>query len=536
MLHLWSLGIEEQFYIVWPLALWLAWKARFNLFVLTALVAVVSFYLNLRTVEQDAIAAFYSPLARFWELLSGSILAWFVLYRKSTYESLCQKIDGRISRFFHGGDDLPHSGMTEHALSFVGLLLLAFGFAAIKKDFAFPGKWALVPVTGAVLVIIAGPRAYFNRTILSSKAMVWCGLISFPLYLWHWPLLSFVRIIESDLPSRPVRAGAIVLAVLLAWLTYRLVERPLRFGGQSAAKIVCMLLSMSGIAFAGYHVYKNEGYELRASIKGYVNNKNELVRLPAIDRTCLDYTGLDRPMFHYCRMSDAGASETVAVIGDSHAHVAYSGLVDVLRENGFNGLLLANSGCPPFVGIAAGVKQAEAEACRLRIEQLLDIVVKHTDIKKVFFFTRGVIYITGTQPVTKDKLILHDNRIEVGVFADAAQRTFDFLNAYGKSVYYVTENPELAYAATACIKRPFKMTTKDCALSKVDVMARQGKYLSAFHALRNVILIDSLATFCPDGICLVFDSNGSILYADSDHLSVAGSRFQAENMLRPFVR
>ena len=106
----------------------------------------------------------------------------------------------------------------------------------------------------------------------------------------------------------------------------------------------------------------------------------------------------------------------------------------------------------------------------------------------------------------------------------------------GKSVYYVTENPELAYAATACIKRPFKMTTKDCALSKVDVMARQGKYLSAFHALRNVILIDSLATFCPDGICLVFDSNGSILYADSDHLSVAGSRFQAENMLRPFVR
>jgi peptidoglycan/LPS O-acetylase OafA/YrhL len=536
LMHLWSLGIEEQFYIVWPLLLWLAWKVRLNLFALTMLVAAVSFYLNVTTVEQDAIAAFYSPLTRFWELLSGSMLAWLVRYHNGVYQNLSIKTCGCMKKFISGGHIPERDCIFANILSILGMIVLILGFAVIKKDFTFPGKWALVPVAGSIMLILAGQHAYFNRTILSSKVAVWFGLISFPLYLWHWPMLSFARIIESDVPSRPVRICAILLAVFLAWLTYMLVERPLRFGRYGWAKTSFLLLLMAGIASAGYHLFKNEGYDLRASIRGYVNNKNELVRLPAVDRTCLDYIGIEKPLFHYCRMTNLGASETIAVIGDSHAHVAYPGLVNISRESGYNTVLLANSGCPPFAGISAGTKKIEAETCRQRIEQLLDIVTKHDDIKKIFFFTRGTVYITGTQPVTKDKVVLAENLISPDAFAEAAQSTFNFLIAHGKIVYYVMENPELAYPATACIKRPFKTTTKDCTLSQVNVMARQGVYINAFSSLRKVIIIDSLPMFCPGGTCLVFDKDGSILYSDSDHLSIAGSHFQAENLLRPYLR
>ncbi|QNF13917.1 acyltransferase [Aeromonas jandaei] len=88
LLHLWSLGIEEQFYIFWPFFLWLAWKKKFNLLTLTTLVALASLYFNLKGIKQDATAAFYSPQTRFWELLSGSILAWFVLYKKTPFQEL----------------------------------------------------------------------------------------------------------------------------------------------------------------------------------------------------------------------------------------------------------------------------------------------------------------------------------------------------------------------------------------------------------------------------------------------------------------
>src|SRR5262249_5222476 len=133
LLHLWSLGIEEQFYIVWPLLLWLAWKRKFNLLTITILVAVVSFYLNAKGIKEDAVATFYSPQTRFWELFCGSLLAWFPVYKKGAYDTIKTKLDGWLATAVYREKPEPDGKTLSNVLSFVGLLLLVYGFWRIEK-------------------------------------------------------------------------------------------------------------------------------------------------------------------------------------------------------------------------------------------------------------------------------------------------------------------------------------------------------------------------------------------------------------------
>ena len=255
LLHLWSLGIEEQFYMVWPLLLWFSWKRKFNLLLITILIATTSFVLNVNVIKSDAIAAFYSPQTRFWELLSGSLLAWLTLNRSEACAALGDKVDGYLHSIFYKKLG-PGGKVLSNTLSLFGFLLLAYGFWQINKGLSFPGKWALVPVISTVLLLAAGSEALINRAILSNKVIVWFGLISFPLYLWHWPLLSFARIYENEIPKGNIRIAAVALSILLAWLTYKFIEGPIRFGKHGKVKVVILCGLVFVIGVSGAIVYK----------------------------------------------------------------------------------------------------------------------------------------------------------------------------------------------------------------------------------------------------------------------------------------
>ena len=198
LLHLWSLAIEEQFYIFWPLLLAFVWKRKLSFVSIIIIVTAISFVVNIYTINKNPSSAFFLPIPRFWELMVGGSLAYIALhkYQLNSYNNF---------------------------QSVFGIILFAVGFSLINQDYAFPGWWVLLPTLGAFFIISAGPNAWLNKHILSNKLLVWVGLISYPLYLWHWPLLVFARIIYVE-PSFEVRIAAVLFSVLLAWLTFRFIE------------------------------------------------------------------------------------------------------------------------------------------------------------------------------------------------------------------------------------------------------------------------------------------------------------------------
>lgn len=139
--------------------------------------------------------------------------------------------------------------------SMLGAIFLLLGVVVIREAH-FPGAWALLPAFGSLLVIAAGPSAWLNRVVLSSRVLVWIGLISYPLYLWHWPLLSFGQIIESEIPSIKIRIMSVSLSFFLAWLTYQVLEKPFRLGRRSWKNTAVLSLFLAFVGYVGYKTYE----------------------------------------------------------------------------------------------------------------------------------------------------------------------------------------------------------------------------------------------------------------------------------------
>ena len=340
LLHLWSLGIEEQFYIAWPFLLWAAWSKRLNLAYIIASIAIISFALNIRGVGIDTVATFYSPQTRFWELLCGSLLAWLTLYKKSAF--VCQKhrFDVSMGRLFYGHMPGSSGNAFSDAQSIFGILLIALGMCLISKDTYFPGAWALLPTLGTVLIISAGAKAWINRAVLSNRVLVWFGLISFPLYLWHWPLLSFSRIIQRETPLWNILLVSI--AIVLAWITYRLIEHPIRFGKHGNLHSITLFLLMIVAGYVGFSTYERDGLVFRsASAQAYEGDVGQIAFFkyllkhfhPCAEKNIQDkalrYEGYVR-----CIQSQDNPNVDIALIGDSHAEHLFIGLAEnLLNKN-----------------------------------------------------------------------------------------------------------------------------------------------------------------------------------------------------------
>lgn len=257
LLHLWSLAIEEQFYIAWPLALWALHRWRTNALRWILVLLIASWAFNLVLVRQDPTAAYYHPLGRSWELMVGALLAAMHVYQTGWRGVL------RIPPLVPGAVE-AHGRWRQQVLATLGLLLIWVALDRIHPERKFPGGWALLPTLGAVLLIAAGPQAWVNRLVLAWRPLVWIGLISYPLYLWHWPLMGFANLQAGGQAAPSTLWAMALLSVLLAAMTYVLVEIPIRFGRLRWRGVTpILLLGMAGVGALGVWTWHQNGFEQR---------------------------------------------------------------------------------------------------------------------------------------------------------------------------------------------------------------------------------------------------------------------------------
>lgn len=520
LLHLWSLAVEEQFYILWPIVLAFAFRTKIPLFTLLLAMCAVSVAFSAWSATQSATLHFYHPLSRFWELGAGCLMAWLKFNGYSIDSS-------RIMRRW---------GAT------LGLILIVLSFTILDAKLLFPGFWALIPVLGACLCIGCGSGIASSG--LGSRYLVAIGLISYPLYLWHWPIFSYLRIVEGDEPSLILLIAGAASAVILSILTYRYFERPLRHSNKRVV-LVLMLLAMVLVFVAGKTIRNADGYPARNVLEFMQAGLKQTVRTPNNDKDCLDYIGSEAAPF-YCRFT-RGSGSLVAVIGDSHAHVVYTGLAEERARIGKGTLLLANSGCPTLQGTTFGKVANERSECSAQIESILKKIRSISEIDTVLISTRGPIYITaeGFGPAEAGYnyppiSAIDTDQKPADVFKAGLAQTAKSLMDAGKKVVYLLQVPEFGISPLVCLGRPLSFSEKNftnlCRISNSVYQNRMASYKELVWSAAKEVgfsVIDPEQVYCDGKICSAV-RDGKLLYADDNHLSVQGSRELAK-VLSPWL-
>lgn len=496
LLHLWSLGIEEQFYIVWPLILCLAWKKKFNSLTVIVTVLSLSLALNIVQINKDPVGTFYSPLTRFWELLIGAGLA-----------SVCLSTTNRSAI-----ERKPFSNF----VGVSGVVLIAVAFAFIDKEQPFPGWWALLPTFGTAFVIWAGPNAWFNRAVLSNRVLVWFGLISFPLYLWHWPMLSALRILEGTEVVQWKRGVAVVVAIALAGMTYRFVERPVRQGSRNMGAQFLLAGLMCFVGLVGCYGYFSNGFEGRTEAPRVVNegeighfdffshiSKRYYPCTPSdIYSAAGDWNGFVR-----CFQSKSGSIRDVAIIGDSHAEHLFPGLAARLPESN---VVFYGKGALPF--LSSG-----------EFDRIFESVLGDKNISVVLLTARWSTKIKE-YPIDKWTYELAE--------------TIAKLTGAGKQVYITDDIPVFNFMPYIC-KYDRRLWVKNrCDEADHHTNAAYLPVLEAIAATTGggrVGVIKTYDLFCHQAFCSMA-RDGVLFFRDDHHLNVFGSTVVAnaiaENIFR----
>jgi peptidoglycan/LPS O-acetylase OafA/YrhL len=525
LLHIWSLGIEEQFYIVWPLLLYLVWKR--NAATLALLLLLVSSF-TFNVMSSDPAADFYSPLTRFWELMAGAVLAYLSLHWKDL-AGIFGKLPRPAPQIIDAG--MAPESITRNATAVIGLLLIVTTVMTVDETRKFPGWWALLPVVGTYLMIAAGPRAWINNKLLANRGLVAVGLISYPLYLWHWPLLSFIRIVNGTAPSAAAAALAILLSFALAWLTYLLVEKPLRFGKAAPLKAAALLLVMMAVGSAGYFTYAEGGFTFRnpgaedlvAAAQDYEPSAGLTLGNPNAPETIL--VG-DSTMSQYV--------PRVRKLIERHA-------IDLNRD----GIIFETlGGCPPIPDIARDVNPA----CAPFIDKVLPTLdgEKVKTVALTAFWTTEFTIAEYYLRADKSKVLLRDSEAAQDRALDNFSALISHLVRAGKRVFVLLETPSSnLYDPATLMPTGWRRLLARPKIPKSPTRSQMEQFVGKISdkiqrtaEAAGARVIKPLDYLCDSEFCPIADEDGHLIYFNYDHLRTSYVRDHAtyiDQIFRPDV-
>ena len=527
LMHVWSLSIEEQFYLIFPLLVVGVWRLRLSLLAFVVLTGAMSFATYLYVIQHDAVAAFFSPQTRYWELMTGAILAHLMLNRDTEGLTGVQSYGAQIKgAVLHKSPLRIVPNRLRRALlissaSVLGLALVALAMFGMNSHqvLLYPGAAAPLAVLGAAMLIFSGQSAWVNRALLSNRLVVFIGLVSYPLYLWHWPLLSYLTIVEGKYPEPYQRVLCMLLAFVLAVLTFQFVEQPIRRNRKNKGRIAgALVVGMSGLMLLGISSkYLSRTYDQQTA--------KILQSWTFADYPPPDDVHLDKKY----RFSVVGHNDQnrILFIGDSHSRQYRNTAAAVLKRDAANKELpevtfleSASWGgaiAPPYLDDIASDKTVSAVV-------LSNFWALRYRSDKVNYAIRccgeGLMQTVGKTPapITLEQMAASDAELENMVKS---------LIGAGKRVYVILDNPFGAeLAPRSLVRRSLFHGIKIAVgtpLSKKAALERAEPIRSRVQDIAQKAgaeVIDPIEYLCAQGICPILSDDGTPTYLDYDHLSL----------------
>ncbi len=497
LLHLWSLGVEEQFYIFWPLMLMLAYKlhAGRNFFLSLVLIAFVSFIAGEYFYSHAPSFVYYMLPTRAGELLVGALLAKYLLKRP---------------------DYVPSDNLA-FICSLLGWVLIVASLFLLSEHDVFPGLKAIPPTLGAALLIFSGG---FSTSALISclklKPMVFVGLISYSAYLWHWPLLAFYRYGYGDISAT---AGVVLFTVTLlcAWLSYRFVEIPFRQSEQSALTVIIRQFALPSfvIIFLSLASMKLDGYGFRWLSQDY---KNTLTTLRDANKPAYRYDYVCQSQV----ITLADASDPKCIVGETHTGQS----TDIL--------LWGDSNAAHYIGIIGAF--AHAEKFSFRNLQIGSCPPVKSD-PAPFATAKRLADCRQSQAITFETLAKYDTIIVSANWTFYDEQSNGFYEQFfttlrdlvrdGKRIIIIGKAPVLETYDRKCREKAISFPAIRCEYPNAPlaqkVIEANARLKSFADQEDNIEYADFNAYICPQGTCNVLDENGDLNFYDASHLTLNAS-------------
>ena len=515
LLHTWTLSVEWQFYMLLPLALWLLWRVRPSmrfLLIACALAVLASLTWSIMRTNSQPTEAFYSLATRAWEMLAGGLV--FLGMR-------------RIS--------LP--GIAAKLAEWTGFALIVASIVGLSTQTPWPSAWALLPVGGTVLVLVA---ARSNSLWTANRIAQWLGTCSYSLYLWHWPVVVALVYMDKQNAVEAI-AGGIALSLLLGWLSWRWVEEPARRVRWTALKTgLVLLLAVGAVALAAGVIRSQKGVSGRLSPVINHWEQEALNRNPRIDEC--HKSKLPIPACTY-----GGPELGAIVIGDSHGASMVRTLEKVLPSKTYHVLDWTLSACLTIQGIH-GIP--DFEACPLFVPYALKQSALMAEQAPLVIVNRLSAYPFGDDHANNTGLLRYYFGDQPVTFSDRSpaylaqfrQSVIDTACEFAKNrpVYMLRPIPEMPADVPRMVSRKLLWTGKvpDISISLEQYHKRHAfawEAQDAAAAKCGVKILDPLPYLCWDGRCHG-TKDGRSLYYDDDHLSETGAALLAPMFAKIFAQ
>jgi peptidoglycan/LPS O-acetylase OafA/YrhL len=506
LLHLWSLSIEMQFYIIWPIVLVLLFRIKKYAIYAIYIILILSFIFCVYQTYVNPTLAFYNPLARGWELIIGGLV-----FLKEKIQT--RKINLHLNNF----------------KSIIGLAMILGSCLLLNKYSMFPGWAALIPTFGAFLILDSSNNCFFNKYIISKKIFISIGLISYSIYLWHWPLLVFARIYMSEIPPVSIRLILILVVVIISYLTYKYIEKPIgeKKFSNNIIYILIMLMILIGVYSAlennkqkstiisskvefedHFFKYRNQNtlseFEKKFrhecnfyQVEKYYEGNPTLIPKDKIDNSCFNIKS---------------NKQTVLLWGDSHAQMLNAGLTDDLPSN-WQVLQIASSGCYPNVDY---INDSESNYC----------------VRSNWFATN----------------FIKENKIDVVVIAQSSGHNLSIINytvnkllSFGvKKVIVMGPAPKWNDFLPRIIIRQLwdNIPLRTFTGVNKEVLTLNTELKRGFINSPQKVYVDTISIFCNSQGCLTSineDIKEGLVSWDTGHLTEIASKYLASKILSKII-